>query len=106
MSEEQVWNTILSKLMKGTKEFPTTPKTNKKPVWFLAKTDGKNIFVDAAKHSQPPCKLTMERRLTYDEFKKIYPIYIKREKGENVSEEATNASRNQVYWFSLIKHLS
>lgn len=106
MSQDQVWNAILSKLMDGSKEFPTTPKINRKPVWFSAKTDGKNIFVDAAKNNQPQCNLTMERRLTYDEFKKIYPIYIEREKGENVSEEASNASMNQVYWFSLIKHLS
>ncbi|MBN9647595.1 hypothetical protein J0L31_11385 [Terrisporobacter glycolicus] len=102
---EGIWNKIIDALSKSEKEFPTIPKTKKEPVWFLANTDGDKIYINEAVENSPSSTLKCKRTLTYEKFKEIYPIYLRREKGEKVSNEATNITRNQVYYYSLIKHL-
>lgn len=96
---------IISKLIDGNIELPTVPKTKKTPVWFTAATDGNTIFINEAVNNRPSSKLMNERKLTYKEFQKVYPLYLRREKGELVSSQVTAITRNQVYYFSLIKHL-
>lgn len=100
-----VWDRIIEGLSKSEREFPTTPKQNKEPVWFLASTDGEKVYINEAVENKPSSSLKYRRVLTYDNFKDIYPIHIRRENGEKVSKEATDATRNQVYYFSLINHL-
>jgi hypothetical protein len=105
MSCERVWNTIINKLTEGSIELPTTPKTQKTPVWFSASTDGHSIFINRAINNKPSSQLSMERKLTYNTFQKVYPLYLRREQGEPVSREVTALTVDQVYYFSLIKHL-
>lgn len=105
MSCEQAWNTIISKLAGNRIELPTVPKTKKSPVWFSATTDGVNIFIGEAVSHKPSSRLSMERKLTFYTFQKVYPLYIRRENGEQVSHEVTAITVNQVYYFSIIKHL-
>lgn len=106
MDPNQAWNTIISKLIGKRIELPTVPKIQKTPVWFSATTDGKIIFINTATGNTPSSKLSMERKLTYEVFEKVYPFYLRREKGEPVSYEAGKATVNQVYFYSLIRHLN
>ena len=62
-------------------------------------------FVNSAKSNEPSSKISSTRKLKYNNFIEVYPLYIKRENGEKVSQEVTNKTVNQVYYFSLIKHL-
>lgn len=94
MNSNQAWNTIISKLIGKRIELPTIPKTQKTPVWFSATTDGKIIYINTATDNTPSSKLSMERKLTYEVFKKVYPLYLRREKGEQVSYEAGKATVN------------
>ena len=100
----ELWNKILSELSKAEMELSTIPKTSKEPIWFRVSTDGNGIFVNPAIEHHPSSRLTMTRKLTYHEFLKIYPLYLKREKGEAVSKDAAKATVNQVYWYSIIKN--
>ena len=102
---QKVWNNIVSSLTNSEREFPTTPKTKKEPVWFLASSDGERIYINEAKENKPSSNLKCRRVLTYENFKEVYPIHLRRERGEKVSKEATKVTRNQVYYFSLINHL-
>ncbi|RSD28598.1 hypothetical protein [Mesobacillus subterraneus] len=106
MDEKQAWNAIVSQLTGNNNEFPSVPKINKTPVWFSASTDGNNIYIDKATEHVPSSKLSAQRKLNYSTFKKVYPLYLRREKGESVSQEVTSITVNQVYYFSLIKHLA
>ena len=106
MSPEIAWNNIIRNLRGKSIELPTVPKIKKIPVWFSASTDGNMIFIDKASKNQPSSKLSMIRKLTYKIFQKVYPLYIKREQGESVSIEVTRLTVNQVYYFSLMHHLS
>ena len=100
---EEAWKIMINKLTEEKQEFHTVPKTNKKPVWFEAESDGKDIFVNSAKSNEPSSKISSTRKLKYNNFIEVYPLYIKRENGEKVSQEVTNKTVNQVYYFSLIK---
>lgn len=105
ISVEKAWNLILDGIGNKTKEFHTVPKTKKQPVWFSAIINGRNIIIDKAQNNEPSSKISTKRRLDLDNFKKVYPLSIRRKLGESVSSEATEATRNQVYYFSLIEHL-
>lgn len=102
---EKLWDLLISNLDDNPQDFPTTPKIQKAPLWFHAYTDGIMIYVSTAREHKPSSKIKGERKLTYNEFKRMYPIYLRREAGNAVSAEATSNSFNIVYWYSLIKHL-
>lgn len=105
MEYKKEWNSIISNLSDKVLELPTVPRTKKIPVWFSVTTDHKKIFVNVAIQHKPSSKLSIERKLTYKTFEKVYPLYLKREKGESISAEVTSITVNQVYYFSVIKYL-
>lgn len=99
------WRKIIKNLAGKTIELPTVPKTKKTPVWFSVNTDRDDIYVNPAIKNKPSSKLTAKRILNYETFKKVYPLYLRRERGESVSKEVTSITVNQVYYFSVINHL-
>lgn len=105
MKSEQAWQTIISKLMKNELEIPTSPMTKRIPVWFNASTDGEIIFINKAVKNSPSSRLSMQRKLKYSTFEKVYPLYIRRENGEQISKEVSSITVNSVYYFSIIKNL-
>lgn len=104
MTSLEIWNAIVNSLLSNSIEFPTVPKTQKIPVWFSATTDGKTIFINKAINHNPSCQISVQRKLKYSTFQKVYPLYLRRENGERISAEVTAVTVNQVYYFSLIKH--
>lgn len=102
---DNAWKMIIEALRSEIKEFQTVPKTNKKPIWFRASSDGDVVNIDGALINTPSSKISTTRKLTYKNFQIVYPLYLRRENGEKVSVEVTKATVNQVYYFSLIKHL-
>lgn len=102
----EAWSKIINSLQNEPIELPTTPKANRIPIWFTVSTRNNKIFINRATVNSPSSKISKERILTFSEFEKIYPIHLKREMGESVSKEATQTTRNQVYWFSIIKYLA
>ena len=104
MMAQEAWLNILNYLQNKRIEFPTVPKTKRDPVWFEATIDGEIININPAKNNRPSSQLTMQRRLNYKVFEKVYPLYLRRINGEAVSQEVTKITVDQVYYFSLIKH--
>jgi hypothetical protein len=105
MTCEQAWNIIINKLLENPIELHTVPKVKKIPVWFLATTDGDRIYISDAIQNRPSCQLSMQRKLKYSTFQKVYPLYFRRENGEQVSKEISSITVNSVYYFSIISHL-
>lgn len=105
MAPLDAWKSIMNHLEGKTLELPTVPKTKKIPVWFSASTNGKVIIINEAKDHQPSSKISTPRILNYKTFEKVFPLYLRREKGEAVSAEVTRVTVDQVYYFSLIRHL-
>lgn len=98
---EQLWERLLQSIIKEPRDFQTHPKTNKTPIWFHATSDGKAIYITSAQNHRPSSNISSPRRLGFEEFTTIYPLHLRREKGEPVSKEAQR-TRNQVYWYGLI----
>ena len=86
-------------------EFHTVPRSQRTPLWFCACAKNNFIFVSNAQSHIPSCHISSPRRLTFEEFLRIHPIFLRRERGESVSKDAIAATYNQVYWFALIKEL-
>ena len=99
------WQKILESLGDKTIELKTVPKTNKTPIWFSAYKEDGNIYIDCAKENVPSSKITTRRKLTFKDFRNVYPLYLKRENSESISKEVTKITVNQVYYFSMIKNL-
>lgn len=102
---DDAWNKIINELLPGARFFPTTPMSRKESVWFSASTDGVYVFIDNAVGHLHSCNIKSTRTLTKNEFTRIIPIYYRRKNGERISQEATIATRNQVYFYSLIKNV-
>ncbi len=102
---EAIWNNLVDFLRKSPQDVHTVPKIKKMPIWFYAETDGNYIYISKAKKEFPSCKISTTRKLKYDEFLRIYPIYLQREKGFSVSDKAGKATVNQVYWYALLSLL-
>jgi len=69
-------------------------------------TDGESVFINNAIFNRPSCNLKVSRRLYYKTFAKVYPLYLKRENGEQVSKEVSRITVDKVYYFSLIRFLA
>lgn len=104
MTSIEAWSEIIKRVRGNEIELPTVPKTKKVPVWFSVTTDGETIYINEAVEHTPSSKLSVQRRLKYSTFEKVYPLYLRREKGEPVSKEVSAVTVDQVYYFSLIKH--
>jgi len=104
MTSQESWLKIVAYLKAESIEFPTVPKIKRDHVCFEASTDGEIIMIKTAKYNRPSSQLTMQRKLSYKVFEKVYPLYLRRNKGEAVSNEALKATVDQVYYFSLIRH--
>lgn len=102
---QKAWQQIVTNLDGYIIELPTTPKMKREPVWFSATSNGEEILVNKATNNLPSSRITATRTLTYDKFQEVYPLYLRREKGESVSKEVTAITLNSVYYFSQIKHL-
>ena len=102
MTTNDFWNVILHNLITNPRDLPTRPKDSRTPKWFYAYVDGNSIYVANAKNHSNSSSISVPRRLNFSEFEAIYPIHLRRENGERVSQEATDTTRNQVYWYSII----
>lgn len=102
---KEKWGKIIKIIGDKTIEIHTYTKINKQPLWFSVSTDGNNIYVDNAKDNSPSSEINGYRTLNYNEFEKIYSLYLKREAGESLGEERAKASNNSSYWFGIIKYI-
>lgn len=106
MEAIEAWKKIIDQLDENPQEYHTVPlRKTVIPVWFTATTDGSKISISIAKTNRPSSNLKIDRYLTWNIFKKVYPIYLRREKGEKVSQEVISITVNSVYYYALIKAL-
>ena len=99
---KKVWQEIKDDLQRNPRDIPTVPKQKKEPLWFHASSDGNYVYISNAKTHRPSSSIKGIRNLSEAEFERIYPIHIRREKGEAVSKEAAKATMNQVYWYGIL----
>ena len=78
---------------------------NSSPIWFHTGVENGQLFVEQA-HSRTPSSTMVGRRfLPENEFYPVLSLYIRRKRGEHVSQEAQKATQNQVYWYGIFHDL-
>jgi hypothetical protein len=99
------WLKVVGAFSHSEIELHTLPKSKaREPVWFSVYAKGDDIYIGEAKKHSPSSSLATIRRLSYPEFERMYPIFLKRKAGYPVSAEATRASHNQVYWYAIMDY--
>jgi len=101
---KKLWIKCLSNIGEKGIELPTAPKNNREPVWFRTYAYREFLCIEGAKNHKPSSQLSTTRKISYEEFERVYPLYLKREVGESVSKELAETTYNQVYILSIIKH--
>lgn len=98
--DNAIWTKIIEDLKTNPRDLQTIPIINRNGRWFYARADGNIIIIERAKNHTS--KITGTYLINKTDFDVLYPIYLRRKKGEPVSKEATEASRNQVYIYSIL----
>ncbi|GMO70127.1 MAG: hypothetical protein Ta2A_18680 [Treponemataceae bacterium] len=102
--DEALWERIITNIRNAPepKEIHTRPKTKTPHIWFRVFVEGRSqIVIDSAKTNKPSSKLKQEMCIPKEDFFRMYPIHLRREKGQRVSREATETTRFQVYIYAI-----
>ncbi len=98
------YNLIIKNLQNGPVEIHTIPLSNRNGLWFSVIYENKKIFVYPAEKHSPSSKIK-KISISKDTLSKMYPIYIRRRNGEQVSYEAQNTCFVQVYCYGIFEFL-
>ncbi|MEA4937991.1 MAG: hypothetical protein VB091_00215 [Christensenella sp.] len=97
------WDTMYNSFKENPRNVQTHPlRNNSIPMWFYAYSDGSAICIEVSRGEQPSCSIKNRRKLEHDKFDKVFDIYLRREKGESVTEEISLLTRQASYWFGVI----
>lgn len=98
---KEKWKYIISDIVSNPRDISTIPNDSSTPVWFYAYSDGKNVYIEQAKNNTPSSELSKTMVLRYSMFKKVFPIFLRRENGEDVTSEARNSIQGPSYWYPI-----
>jgi len=100
---QNLWGEIVSFFADHPQDIRSAPRVKgRAAIWFHVRSDGKYLYVGRARTHTPSSKLSAERRLSGAELEKVYPVYLRRRRGELTAIEAQNTTHNQVYWYAIL----
>ncbi len=104
-SAKILWNFLKLELDSNTIEITSNPISKAViPKWFTVQYEPDQMIITPAEVHHPSSKITSPRKITFSQFEKIYPYYIKRKKGEMVSQEVIQLTQNQTYHYGLMRY--
>ena len=95
------YNLLVKSYRENPRDVVTVPTTNRSGKYFHVFVQNGVIYVSSHTDKQPRSVISTPRFLKPDEYEKMYNLYLRRKKGENVSQEATATTVNQVYWYGI-----
>ena len=99
--DDNLWEMILQNLTNNPRDLQTINKTKRPGIWFYAEVNGETIHVQKARNHRPSSNFKYNHILRKKDFDLMYPIYLRRQNGEEVSNES-KISFNRVYIYSII----
>ena len=99
--------TIVASYTANPRDVHTVPihrQTSQK--WFHVSIKDGFIYVEAAHSHQPASNISIPRKLDPQEFDDMLSLYHQRQCGKAISAEATERTRNQVYWYGIFSDLN
>lgn len=96
---------LVNSFINNPRDVITNPTIKKSGKWFYVYVEKGRIVVDVAKEHIPKCTMSKSRILWEKEFEDIYALYIQRKQGISVSKQASETTRNQVYWYGIFSDM-
>lgn len=96
------WDILYNNFKDHPRNIHTHPIGHDVPKWFYAYSDGSAICIENSKGKQESCSIKGRRKLEHDKFDVVYELYLRRERGDKVSLEASRATQNASYWFGVL----
>ena len=98
------WRETLESYTANPRDVRTQPLTKRTALWFHVYVEDGKLYVDRAKSNEPSSNLSKRRMLAsgFEKFEIMLDIYLRRKHGEEVSQEATAITVNQVYWYGIL----
>lgn len=96
------WDILYRSFEENPRDVKTHPITNVLPKWFYAYSENGDICIQNSQVQQPSCSIKGIRKLMRTHFEEIYDVYIRREKGDSVSKEAADITRQSSYWYGVL----
>jgi len=96
---------IVESFERNPRDVCTFPLQKREPLWFYVYAESGKLWIDTAKSHNNSSSLNGRRLLKAEEYDKVLDIYHRRCRGEPVSKAATEATRNQVYWYGVFREL-
>ncbi len=88
------------------RDIHTVPLDGRTPKWFYISVENDTLCATIAKNHNPSSKITQTRILKPSEYEAMINLYHRRKHGEAVSAEATQTTRDQVYWYGVFNELN
>lgn len=100
MDYDALWAGLLEALEENPQDIITVP-LKKEGRWFCAYAENGNLYVESSMIKKPSCVIKTRRKLNKKEFAPMAYIFRRRLSGAKVSKEASQITRNQVYWYGI-----
>ena len=100
------YNDLVNSFRANPREVPTAPIGGRNLKWFYVYEHQNEVYISSAREHENSCRVSADRKLRPAEYSVMQELYQRRIKGEHVSQEATEQSVNQSYWFGIFKEVS
>jgi hypothetical protein len=103
--DDAIWVKIVNDLTNNPRDLQTVPLIGDGH-WFYAEIQDDCVCVSNAHDENHllASSISGQRLISRDEFNSLYPLHLRRNKGEKVSRQATQLTQNQVYIYSVLRN--
>ena len=100
---DAIYERILNNIKQNPQEIHTIPLRGG-GVWFSVFVKNERIFVSPATEHTPASKVLPNTPINKIDLERMFPLYVRRKNGEQVSQEAQRASRVIVYCYAIFEN--
>lgn len=98
-----IYECILRNIQRNPQEIHTIPLRGG-GVWFSVFAENRQIYVSPATEHTPASEAQARKPITKTDLEQMFPLYVRRKNGEQVSQEALQASRVIVYCYAIFEN--
>jgi len=102
---KMTYNEIVNEFKENPRDVHTVPLDGRESKWFYVHSENGKVFISPAEAHTPSSNISSPRMLSEKEVVTMLDIYQRRKQGEHLSQEATDATRNQVYRYGIFHEL-
>ena len=104
MDFDPIYECILRNIQQNPQEIHTIRLNGDDGVWFSVFAENERIFVSPATEHTPASRVRPYTRITKTALERMFPLYVRRKNGEQVSQEALQAAYVIVYCYAIFEN--